>query len=351
MPERPQPVCLSVMVPARNEEDVLGECLRSLLDQPGFVVGRDWELIVIDDHSTDRTREIAASFEEVTVIDPTPLANSWTGKANALWTAANQARGDWLLFTDADTIHKPGDLERAVGEAEAAGLAMLSYSAEQLVTGFWQHVMMPLIFAELTRTYPWRKVGDPASPIAAANGQFLLVRRDAYFAVGGHRAVSGSLLEDVDLARLLKSAGYRIRLRYAEDAVATRMYRDNRQMIEGWTKNLARLFPRSLRMAAEYSLEPTALAALPFVVWKTFPRWPAWLAAGLWGAGFAGIYRRSRKSNFPRLDCALSPLGMPLFAYLLAASWFGQNVRKQVAWKGRTYSPGKKEAARPAAHP
>lgn len=339
------------MVPARNEEDVLGACLRSLLDQPDFEIGRDWELIVIDDDSRDRTRQIALSFKDVNVIDPAPLADSWTGKANALWTAAARARGDWLLFTDADTIHERGNLKRALDEAETAGLAMLSYSARQLVTGLWQHMMMPLVFAELTHTYPWREVADPASPVAAANGQFLLLRRDAYFAVGGHAAVSGSLLEDVDLARLLKSRGYRIRLRYAEDAIATRMYRDNRQMIEGWTKNLARLFPHPLRMAVEYSLEPAALAALPFLAWKASPRWPAYLAAAAWLAGFSGIYRRSRKSNFSRLDCALSPLGMPLFAYLLARSWLGRNVTKQAVWKGRTYAAGKNEAPGTPAHP
>lgn len=342
---------LTVMVPARNEEDVVGECLASLLDQPGFEIGRDWELIVIDDGSTDRTREIALGFKDVAVIDPAPLPEGWTGKANALWTAANRARGKWLLFTDADTIHKPGNLVRAVHEAECGGLGMLSYSAKQLVTGALQRVMMPLVFAELTRTYPWRRVADPASPIAAANGQFLMVRRDAYFAVGGHAAVAGSLLEDVDLARLLKSHGAKIRLRYAEDAISTRMYRDNRQMREGWTKNLARLFPHPLRMAAEYSLEPAALAALPLVAWKGFRRWPMFVAAGLWAGGVAGIYHRSRKSNFSRLDCALSPLGMPLFAYLLAASWFAQNVRRQADWKGRTYGAGKKEATRLPVHP
>ncbi|HSY72282.1 MAG TPA: glycosyltransferase family 2 protein, partial [Alloacidobacterium sp.] len=121
---------LTVIVPARNEEDCLGACLESLVSQSdeGWILGRDWELLIVDDGSTDRTREIAQSFDGVIVISPAALPKGWTGKANAAWTAAQQARGEWLLFTDADTVHEPGDLRRALHEAEKHGAAMLSYS-------------------------------------------------------------------------------------------------------------------------------------------------------------------------------------------------------------------------------
>ena len=124
---------LSVIVPARNEADVLEPCLESLLAQSevGFAVGEDWELLLVDDGSTDATRSIALSLAGVTVLDPEPLQPGWTGKANAVWTAAKKARGEWLLFTDADTIHEPGDLRRAMHEAEHAHVVMLSYSPRQ----------------------------------------------------------------------------------------------------------------------------------------------------------------------------------------------------------------------------
>src|SRR5271170_4375748 len=189
---------VSVIVPARNEEVCLGRCLGSLVDQQGV----EFEIIVVDDASTDRTREIAASFPGVGIVDAGPVPAGWTGKNNAAWTGSKQARGGWLLFTDADTVHLPGSLIRSLAEAQERGAALLSYSPEQEVHGFWEKAVMSVIFAELAATYRPSQVNDPASPAAAANGQYLLISREAYDAVGGHAAVRTSLLEDVALARL-----------------------------------------------------------------------------------------------------------------------------------------------------
>ena len=136
-PEPEQLIELTVIVPARNEEDCLGDCLQSLVSQSEdiFELGKDWDLIVVDDHSTDRTAEIARGFAGVTVMAGGKLEPGWTGKANAVWTAARRARGRWLLFTDADTIHEPGDLRRAMHEAERHKVGMLSYSPRQIVSG------------------------------------------------------------------------------------------------------------------------------------------------------------------------------------------------------------------------
>ena len=173
---------LSVIVPARNEEDCIANCLRSLTVQSeqGFELGRDWELILADDGSTDQTRSIAQGFPGIAIIDPGPPLKGWTGKANAVWKASKGAQGTWLLFTDADTIHEPGDLLRAIHEAEKSGVGMLSYSPRQILTGFWQRALMPLVFCELALAYSPQKVSDPSSRLAAANGQFLLVRRDVH---------------------------------------------------------------------------------------------------------------------------------------------------------------------------
>src|SRR3974390_180100 len=197
---------VSVIVPARNEEASLGACLESLAAQTGV----SFEMIVIDDHSTDRTRAIASSFPGVRVIEAGPLPDGWTGKNNAVATGATQARGEWLLFTDADTVHLPGSLARSLAEAQNLGAAMLSYSPGQIVGGFWEKAVMPVIVAELASRYRPSEVSDPQSPTAAANGQYILITRKAYDAVGGHAAVAQSLLEDVDLARAVKQSGRRI---------------------------------------------------------------------------------------------------------------------------------------------
>lgn len=341
---------LSVIVPARNEEDCLGLCLGSLISQSDedWKLSRDWELLVVDDGSTDRTREIAQSFAGVTVMGPAILPKGWTGKANAAWTAAKQAQGEWLLFTDADTVHEPGDLRRALHEAEKHKVAMLSYSPRQIVTGFWQRVLMPLVFSELALAYPPANVSDPESRLAAANGQFLLIRRDAYVQIGGHEAVADSMLEDVDLAYLVKRRKLGLRFRYAPDALSVRMYRSFRQMCEGWAKNLALLFGNPLITAAWKMLDILLLAGLPVLAWY-FPGplsvSTPWITARLvilliWLRTLWRFYRRVAKSNFSLGDCLLSVFGLPLFVWLLWKSWFDHTVTKRVVWKGREYAGG-----------
>ncbi len=268
---------VSVIIPARNEEACLAACLQSLLAQQGI----DREIIVVDDASNDRTRAIAASFAGVRVIAAGSLRPGCSGKCNAAQTGADAARGDWLLFTDADTIHAPGSLARSVAEAQEHQAALLSYSPRQELRGILQRAVMPVIFAELATTYRPAEVSDPASPAAAANGQYLLITREAYDAVGGHAAVSGTLLEDVALAQLVKRSGRRLRFRFGGDAVRTRMYRDFSALCEGWTKNLALLFPRTLSLAARRGLEfLLASAGIAGLIAGRVTRQPALAALG-----------------------------------------------------------------------
>ncbi|MGA2351031.1 MAG: glycosyltransferase [Terracidiphilus sp.] len=340
---------LTVIVPARNEEECLATCLQSLVSQSDqvFKLGSEWELIVVNDHSTDRTAEIARSFDGVTVIEAGKLEAGWTGKNNAIWTAAKKARGRWLLFTDADTIHEPGNLHRAMHEAAKYKVGMLSYSPRQIVNGLAQRTLTPLIFSELALAYPPAKVSDPNTRIAAANGQFLLIEREAYRRLGGHAAVADKVLEDVELAFLAKRRKIGLRFRYAEDAVATRMYRSTAAMIEGWTKNLALLFNNCLALALWRVLDIALLVVLPVLaalVWNVHfaPHllpwvYDGWLLALLWVRNLFRFYGRVAKSNFPFLDCAIAPLGLPLFVVLLYRSWFQHRILKRVSWKGREY--------------
>jgi glycosyltransferase involved in cell wall biosynthesis len=349
---------VSIIVPARNEEASLGACLESLTAQTGVT----FEIIVVDDASTDRTREIAQGFTGVRVISAGPLPAGWTGKNNAMIAGTNVASGRWLLFTDADTVHVLGSLARALAEATENKAEMLSYSPEQIAVTFWEMAVLPVVFAELARQYPPRKVSDPASPLVAANGQYILIRRETYDAVGGHTAIAGNLLEDVALARAVKGAGRSIRFRYAADAVRTRMYRSFRQLREGWTKNLALLFPNPGGLAVRrllwwgiawgFAFFPVIALVAAKVAQRfgvvsaehTFFHWSGFIRSTWWSPLFLvlvmPLFMRLRRANFTwDMDVLGALFGMPMFSYLLLRSKKAQ-AGGQVLWKGRDYHVG-----------
>ena len=333
-PTRPE---VSVIVPARNEEASLGACLESLHGQTGI----SFEVIVVDDSSTDRTREIALSFPGVRVVTPGPLPASWTGKNNALVAGAKEARGEWLLFTDADTVHMLGSLAHSLNQAKQRSAGLFSYSPEQEVHSFWEHAVMPVIFAELAATYRPRDVCNPALPVAAANGQYLLISRAAYDLVGGHAAIAAEILEDVALARAVKGSGRRIVLLHGRGTVRTRMYRNFAQLREGWTKNLVLLFPSPERLATLRSAEFLAVvggATITIAVaLRGFMLW-----ALLTGAPTVAIYvlffKRIARAHFSWKSNLLALFGLPLFSYLLLRSRLSYR-RGRIEWKGRSYTP------------
>lgn len=327
---------VSIIIPARNEEASLGSCLESLVAQAGV----QFEIIVVNDHSTDRTREIAISFPCVRLIDAGPLPPGWTGKNNAVATGAHEASAPWLLFTDADTIHLPGSLARSLQEATRNAAALLSYSPQQIVSGFWERAVMPVIFAELASQYRPSEVSDPNSPAAAANGQYILITREAYDAVGGHAALSGSLLEDVELARAVKRSGRKIFFRFGGDAVRTRMYRTFPQLREGWTKNLAILFPSPGRLAIWRLLEFVALA-MSLALLIVFLSSGSFLLAPLFLIGPIVTLRRIARAHFAWSASLLVLFGLPLFSYLLLRSKLSHQ-RGAVVWKGREYGPAER---------
>jgi cellulose synthase/poly-beta-1,6-N-acetylglucosamine synthase-like glycosyltransferase len=331
LPEQPE---VSVIVPARNEEANLADCLRSLVGQPGL----SYEIILVDDHSSDRTREIANGFP-VQVINADPLPEGWSGKCNACWSGSKVAKGKWLLFTDADTRHKHDSIAQGLREAGAADAAMVSYSPRQDVRSFAERALMPVIFAELATVYRPRDVSDPKSPAAAANGQYLLIRRDAYDTIGGHAAGAQAILEDVELAKRVKRAGFKLQFRLS-DAVSTRMYRNFAQMWEGWTKNLALLFPNArgvaLRRAIEFLLIVAAVLAMLNAVFIERDRMGVLLNAAFAIVMMSFFYRRIRRAHFDWLSNILAILGLPLFTVLLLNSYICHR-RGSVRWKGRQY--------------
>ena len=335
MPAEQPEVTVHVIIPARNEEDCLGRCLQSLVGQQGI----DFRITVVDDGSTDRTRAIAESFSGVQVISAAEPASGVMGKCNALITGAQGSTAGWLLFTDADTFHYPGSLAAAVREAQERGVEFLSYSPEQEVVSFGERILMPLVFADLVRTYPTARVNDPRNPTAAANGQFILIRRELYEAVGGHNCVSDKILEDLALAQILKASGHKIWFRYGAGMVRTRMYRNFFAMWEGWTKGLALLFQHPLLLAVMHLgdfLVVLFLLALGMALLQRDPN----LSGGLLFLAlfFYAIHAwRVSRAHFSWSSNLLSFLGLPLYVSLLVRSYIHTNMRGEVTWKGRKY--------------
>ncbi len=343
---------VSIIVPARNEQASLERCLRSLVEQEGVA----FELIVVDDGSTDRTPEIISSFAGVKEcpflgLNPSllgvrafearsPMPPGWTGKSNAVWTGAEKALGEWLLFTDADTYHEKGSLARALAEADQHGVVLLSYSPRQELGSLAERMLMPVVFSELATRFRPREVCDPTSPVAAANGQYLLIRRDVYDRIGGHAAVASDLLEDVALAVRAKESGGKLRFRVGIGQVSARMYRSVPQLIEGWTKNLALLFSdaRTLayKRAGEFALmwglllvaeEMALLSHLRLAIWAGL------LAVAVW----VNFFVRIRKAHTGLLNDILAVFGLPMFSWLLLRS-VAAHRHHSIWWKGREYS-------------
>lgn len=352
---------VSVLVPARNEEHRIGPCLRSL-------AGQDYpnlEIIVLDDQSEDATAETAESlgFSAETgsrkcLQTGLPLPSGWTGKAWACHQLAKAARGDFLLFTDADTVHDRACVSTAVAHAEETRADLLTLWPFQ-ITGTWSEILViPLLFVAAGAVLPhWllalaqqhRVVARALGParlrsLGAASGQFLLFRREGYFAFGGHRAVAGNLVEDVALAREIArrtESGCRLASANGTCLLRCRMYNSFPEMWEGFTKNLHPLFEGDQLLFVAAIAGQALLFIWPFVIcwWWRSPALLVQLAL-IYSlrAAAAWLYRSSFWSVL------LHPVGYTL-GLLIAVNSYRCASGKGVTWKGRLYQTGAKMTA------
>lgn len=303
------------------------------------------EVIVVNDQSTDGTGEIlaelAARIPKLKVLDAGELPVGWVGKNHAASVGAAAARGDWLLFTDADTCHFPGSTRRALNDAVDNDAVLVSYSPEQEMRTFWERALIPLIYIRLAGRFPYDKVNDPKCPDAAANGQYLMILRDVYAAVGGHAAISGEVLEDVALARRVKKADYRIYFTAPFGTVSTRMYRSFGTMWEGWTKNLYPLMGGKFKTIAWAIALSLAWFMLAFLIYRqslrTHDTLFFWSMVGLCVALLHLRYGIDLYKNlypWSYIKYYLPALGV--YAAIFIASWW-KSTRGEVTWKGRQY--------------
>jgi hypothetical protein len=330
---------VSILAPVRNEERNIEPFLAGLLRQsyPRF------EVVVLDDGSTDataeRVRAIAAEDARVRLLAGTSLPNGWAGKTHACYQAAFQARGDWLLFLDADTRAEPGLLSAALREVLDTQADFLSGFPRQLCRTVGEAVTVPFIYWVLFMLLPLRRVWNHPSPaFAAACGQMLLVRRGAYESAGGHAAIPHSLHDGLHLARLFKQHRLRVRLADLSPFLSCRMYEGWTACWRGFTRNAYQAIGSVGALAAVMALE-AALFLAPFA-WLAIAagwQWPAWgwlvlAQVGVLLSVQVGLRRRFR---FPWLTVVLHPAGITALLAIQGFSAWRHFSGKPAIWRGR----------------
>ena len=346
------PPSLSVVIPARNEAPNIEPCIRAVL---GAGYSGELQIVVLDDRSTDGTGEIcarlAAEDTRVEVLAGVDPPAGWLGKPHALHRAQASARGQWLLFLDADVRVTPGGLDRLLGRVLLQEAEMASVLGRLTVESFWERVVQTRIGAVIAGGNPLKEVNDPEHERALANGQCLLFRRDAYDRLGGHEGIKSSVLDDVDFAKKAKAEKVRYRLYFGPAVFSCRMYTGFGEIWNGWTKNL---FP-----ALGYSLIATAIVTallfastlLPFVLLaKNLALWAMGLPVDTVYVAMEGLavgailatdalghavhgYRWGLFFTFP--------LGMAIVVALFWNSAWRITSGRGAVWKGRVVEAGR----------
>ena len=341
---------LSIVVPARNEERQIERCVRSLL----ATRHPDFEVIVVDDQSSDATREIldriAAGDKRLRVLCGAPLPLGWVGKPWALTQGAKLARGQWLLFTDADTVHDPLAAASAQRWAISGGYDAVSLLTDQETLGAAERIFLPtILFVILLGIGALDDINDPRKrDVAIFNGQYVLASGDAYRAIGGHSAVRGEIAEDLELARLFKRDGrFRILLAGSNALVRTRMYRSFGELWGGFVKNFA-LGARGNSLAAMLGSTLLGCVALSPPLLLALIAQRSWIPAAALALSLAaviGLAEYAMRTMRFRTGSGLAlPLGLALVLAIFATSLFRALCGRGVEWRGRRYSGGFRQA-------
>ncbi len=336
---------LCVVIPARDEAGNIGPCLASLAAQ-----SRTCRIVVVDDNSRDGTAEAVrrAALPRVALIEAGPLPPGWMGKPHACWRGAREVPAEWLCFIDADVRAEPHLLAAAVQAAGRRGLDMLCLAPRHELGGFWEKLIIPAGLLMVACAKDMARVGAPGSADVTANGQFLLIRSAAYFAVGGHAAVRGEVCEDRALAGRVKAAGFHFAVLAGEHLLRTRMYTDLPSLWRGFAKNAVEILgdpARTVAAGAAAVLIGWAVPLLPLALgiaaWR-HPAPAAWLGLllGLAGSGIVlgVLLGTARHFGVARGYALLFPVAASMAAGIACHSAM-PGLRRRIDWKGRPCRP------------
>jgi chlorobactene glucosyltransferase len=344
---------ISICIPARNEEHNIARCVESVFAQDYS----NFEIVVLDDRSTDSTPLILSGLADhdsrLRIIHGSGLPAGWAGKPHALYQAAKSARGEWLCFVDADTFLTPQAISSCYAKAMETKADLFTIMTFQILGTFWEKVIMPLVMTALSVGFSPRKVNDPARRDAIANGQFIMIRRSVYDAIGGHEAVKDQIVEDKAISEKVKRSGHRLIVADGMQVVRTRMYTSLSAMWEGWTKNIylgLRDHP-SLLLLGAFGATLALIAALFLPVWPLlgfvwYLNGGGWLAVGVivkafvvWITLLVTRATIAHKMKISPWYAFTTPLGAGIFAAMMLTSAWKVLSGRGVTWKGRLYSP------------
>lgn len=340
---------LSVIIPARNEQSNIATCLQGLLGQT--YPKQALEIIVVDDGSTDETsaivRKLMDTHSQIRLIEAGSLPEGWKGKSHACWRGAGHAHGEWLCFMDADVTAMPELLLSAVKYAEAEDYDLFTLFPFQEMLGFWERLLMPIAFLSFLFLVDPKRINDPQKKDALAVGHFILVKRAAYDATGGHQTIRSELLDDVALAGRFKGEGFRIHLGSGKKLVRTRMYSDLKDLWQGLTRG-ATEFAGGVVVTAFTVFSSLLIGWLPVLLpcWVSqlnvemnalSMRWLAIGAASLGSLIWLGAHAITlRTYRIPLRYLLLLPLSYTAMTVVsLESIWRYLTGRRQ--WKGRMY--------------
>jgi chlorobactene glucosyltransferase len=343
---------VSIIVPARNEITNIAACLEALLAQIGLTSCSS--VIIVDDDSQDGTVEAVQKTTEgnhrMTLIGAGALPEGWVGKPHACWRGALEAQGDWLCFIDADVRAAPELVVTAVATAEAEEIDMMSLQPLQELGSFWERLVIPAGLLVIACAKSFCAVSQDV-----ANGQFLLIRRKAYFQLGGHSVVRAEICEDKALAARAKTAGLKFRVLAAEHLARTRMYREFRSLWEGLSKNATEVLGSAtatlIAAAAAVLIGWTALFLPIALALSAFEEPTAAAVAGSFLAMLGSVivlalqFGTARHFRIPAIFGLTFALGYVAVACLACQGVLSQ-IRGRVTWKGRTYQLTKTSSQR-----
>jgi glycosyltransferase involved in cell wall biosynthesis len=335
---------VSIIVPARNEEDDI----RRTLDQLLALDYSNYEVIAVNDRSTDRTGQllddVAASDRRsvratrLKVIHISELPAGWMGKTHAMWSAGQQATGDWLLFTDADVLFKPDSLRRAVAYAEAENADHLVLFPRMIMNGPGERMMIAFFQALFVFGHrPW-KVADPKARDHMGVGAFNMVRRPVYDAIGTYRALRMEVLDDMKLGKVVKNAGYRQRNVFGDDLISLRWAKGAFGVVNNLTKNFFAVLSFQWFRTVITIVGLGFLNLGPFLGlglahgWARVPYAIALLSL------FLIYYGMSVRSAVPPYYFFLHPVSTSLFMYTLLRSMVHTLRNDGIVWRGTKYS-------------